>query len=179
MDFYSKYNKNADSQKLVKVGKITSVVVIVLAAFWAPQIGKFGSLLKYYQEMLSYIAPPIVAAFIIGIFNKRVNGTGAFVGLMSGLAIAIAMVFFKTSIFGNLHFLLIVPYLFVFSLLIIYITSLFFAKPAEDKLTETTFSMQDFKNETQQLKSVVWHSNYRIWAGVLLFCCAVIWIYFS
>lgn len=179
MDFYSKYNKNADSQKLVRVGKITSVVVILIAAFWAPQIGKFGSLLKYYQEMLSYIAPPIVAAFIIGIFNKRVNGTGAFVGLMTGLAIAVVMVFFKTAIFGHMHFLLIVPFLFTFSILTTYITSLFFPAPAEGKLLETTFSISDFKSETQMLKSVAWYNNYRVWAGTLLLCCAAIWIYFS
>lgn len=179
MDFYSKFNKTADSKKLVRVGKIASCVVIILAALWAPQIGKFGSLLKYYQEMLSYIAPPIVAAFIIGIFNKRVNGTGAFIGLMSGLAIAVAMVFFKTAIFGNLHFLLIVPYLFIFSLLVIYITSLFFPKPNEDKLAETTFSISDFKRETQELKAVAWYSNYRVWATMLLLCCAVIWVCFS
>jgi SSS family solute:Na+ symporter len=179
MDFYSKFNKTADSKKLVRVGKIASCVVIILAALWAPQIGKFGSLLKYYQEMLSYIAPPIVAAFIIGIFNKRVNGTGAFVGLMSGLVIAVAMVFFKTAIFGHLHFLLIVPYLFIFSLLVIYITSLFFPKPNEDKLTNTTFSISDFKRETQVLKTVAWYSNYRVWATILLLCCTVIWVCFS
>lgn len=179
MDFYSKFNKTADSKKLVRVGKIASCVVIILAALWAPQIGKFGSLLKYYQEMLSYIAPPIVAAFIIGIFNKRVNGTGAFVGLMSGLVIAVAMVFFKTAIFGHLHFLLIVPYLFIFSLFVIYITSLFFPKPDEGKLTETTFSISDFKRETQVLKTVAWYSNYRVWATILLLCCAVIWVCFS
>jgi len=179
MDFYSKYNKTADSKKLVRVGKIASVVVIILAALWAPQIGKFGSLLKYYQEMLSYIAPPIVAAFIIGIFNKRVNGTGAFIGLMAGLVIAVVMVLFKTAIFGHLHFLLIVPYLFIFSLLVIYITSLFFPKPDESKLAETTFSIKDFKQETKQLKAVAWYDNYRVWAAILLLCCAVIWVYFS
>ncbi|MDD4970491.1 MAG: sodium/solute symporter [Paludibacter sp.] len=179
MDFYSKWNKNADSKKLVLVGKIASCVVIVLAALWAPQIGQFGSLLKYYQEMLSYIAPPIVAAFIIGIFNKRVNGTGAFIGLMAGLAIAVAMIFFKTAIFGHLHFLLIVPFLFVFSLFVIYFTSLFFPKPNIDKLEDTTFSMKDFKQETQMLKNVSWYNNYRVWASGLLLCCAIIWIYFS
>ena len=129
--------------------------------------------------MLSYIAPPIVAAFIIGIFNKRVNGTGAFIGLMSGLVIAVVMVLFKTAIFGHLHFLLIVPYLFIFSLLVIYITSLFFPKPDESKLAETTFSIKDFKQETQQLKAVAWYDNYRVWAAILLLCCTIIWVCFS
>lgn len=58
MDFYAKIDKRADERKLVRVGKLASLVIIVIAALWAPQIGRFGSLLKYYQEMLSYIAPP-------------------------------------------------------------------------------------------------------------------------
>jgi SSS family solute:Na+ symporter len=57
---------------------------------WAPQIGKqFGSLLKYYQEMLSIMAPPIVAAFLLGIFWKRANATGAFVGLLAGIGLGV------------------------------------------------------------------------------------------
>lgn len=178
MDFYTKIDKKADSKKLVKIGKITSFIVILTAAIWAPQIGKFGSLLKYYQEMLSYIAPPIVAAFIMGVFNKRVNGTGTFIGMMTGLAVAILMLFFKKAIFGDLHFLLIVPFLFGFSLMVIYAVSLFFPAPAEEKLKETTFSFQDFKQETSALKSIAWYNNYRFWATALLVCCAVIWVVF-
>ena len=78
MDFYAKIDKRADERKLVRVGKLASLVIIVIAALWAPQIGRFGSLLKYYQEMLSYIAPPVVAAFLMGVFSRRANGRGAF-----------------------------------------------------------------------------------------------------
>lgn len=59
IDFYAQFNKKASSKRLVVIGKIASCVIIILAALWAPFIGHFGSLLKYYQEMLSYIAPPL------------------------------------------------------------------------------------------------------------------------
>lgn len=179
MDFYAKYNKDADSKKLVLVGKITSCVIIVLAALWAPQIGHFGSLLKYYQEMLSYIAPPIVAAFLLGVFNKRVNGNGAFAGLLGGLTIAVLMLFYKTEIFGNLHFLLIVPFLLVASLLITYLTSLCFARPDKGKLKHTTFSWTDLKAEFVMGRSIAWYKNYHCWALVLLVLSAIIWVTFS
>ena len=160
MDFYAQYNKNASSQKLVIIGKITSCVIIVAAALWAPQIGKFGSLLKYYQEMLSYIAPPVVAAFLLGVFNKRVNGNGAFAGLLSGLAIAVVMLFYKNEIFGDMHFLLIVPFLLVASALVIYLVSLRYVKPMESKLKDTTFSMDDLKAEFRATRGVTWYKNY-------------------
>jgi SSS family solute:Na+ symporter len=179
MDFYAKFNKHADTKKLVLVGKIASCVIILLAALWAPQIGKFGSLLKYYQEMLSYISPPIVAAFLLGIFNKRVNGGGAFMGLILGLVVAVLLLFFKNTVFGDLHFLLMVPFLLIFSVIVIYVSSFFYAAPGKDKLTDTTFSFSDLKEEYVTLKTVVWYKNYQVWAGVLLVLSALIWIIFQ
>ena len=176
MDFYAQKNKKADTKKLVLVGKIASFVIIILAALWAPQIGKFGSLLKYYQEMLSYISPPIVAAFLLGIFNKRVNGSGTFIGLISGLLVAVLLLFFKDTLFGNLHFLLMVPFLLGFSMSIIYVASLFFTAPHQEKLHHTVFSFKELKEEYIVLKTVAWYRNYQIWAGILLILSALIWI---
>ncbi len=178
MDFYAQFNKNADSKKLVRIGKIASCVIIILAALWAPQIGKFGSLLKYYQEMLSYMSPPIVAAFLLGIFSKRVNGNGAFAGLISGLGVAVLLLFYKQEIFGNIHFLLMVPFLLGFSMIIIYVTSLMFAAPGVDKLTNTTFRFADLKEEYVTLKELPWYKNYQVWSGILLILSAIIWVVF-
>ncbi|MCI1778978.1 MAG: sodium:solute symporter [Bacteroidales bacterium] len=179
MDFYAKFNKKADNKTLVRIGKISAIVTIIIAALWAPYIGRFGSLLKYYQEMLSYLSPPIVAAFIMGIFNKRVNGNGAFAGLMAGLAMAVVMLFFKTELFGNMHFLMIVPILFIFSMIVIYCSSLPFAGPSEKQLSDTLFRWKDLASESKQL----WHKeklyrNYQFWAAILLVSCTAIWIIF-
>ncbi len=38
-----------------------------------------------------------------------------FAGLLSGLAIAVVMLFYKNEIFGDMHFLLIVPFLLAVS----------------------------------------------------------------
>ena len=179
MDFYAQSKWGKDSKRIVFVGKMTSLCVIIIAALWAPQIGKFGSLLKYYQEMLSYIAPPIVAAFVLGIFNKRVNGTGVFAGLISGLVIAVGMLFFRTEIFGDLHFLLIVPFLLITSMIIIYSVSLFGKQPIAKKLENTVFSVSDLKREFRLLKTEKWYSNYLSWSILLLVFSAAIWIIFK
>lgn len=178
IDFYAHFHKQADSRKLVAAGKIASLVIITIAAFWAPNIGRFDSLLKYYQEMLSYISPPIVAAFILGIFSKRVNGRGVFTGLVSGLAIAVLMLFFRDSLFGNLHFLLIVPFLFVISLLIMITTSRLAPAPAAVKLEDTTFRKADLLAEWRGMKTRGWAHSYLSWAIILLVVSATIWIVF-
>ena len=170
MDFYAQARPGTDSRKLVLIGKITALVIIVIAALWAPNIGKFGSLLKYYQEMLSYIAPPVVAAFLLGIFSKRVNGSGAFIGLLGGLAMAVVMLLWRHQIFGDLHFLLIIPILLLFSMAVIYLASLASPRPGADKLRDTTFSIADFKKEEK---------SYRIWGGCLVAACAIILVIFA
>lgn len=179
MDFYAQARPGADSRKLVLVGKVTALVVIVIAALWAPNIGKFGSLLKYYQEMLSYIAPPVVAAFLMGMFSKRANGSGAFIGLLSGLGMAVVMLLWRHRIFGDLHFLLIIPILLVFSMAVIGLSSLAFPRPSADQLRDTTFSLRDFRAEGAALRKGPFYQNYRFWAGCLLAACALILILFQ
>jgi transporter, SSS family len=179
IDFYAQFNKKASSHKLVVIGKIASCVIIVLAALWAPFIGHFGSLLKYYQEMLSYIAPPIVGAFLLGIFTKRANANGAFVGLIAGLIVAVLLLFFKTSIFGNMHFLYIVPILLTLSLIVMWVVSLSGRRPDNEKLMTTTFSYKDLKSEIISAYHSNWLSSYLFWAIILLVFSILIWIIFS
>jgi SSS family solute:Na+ symporter len=146
---------------------------------WAPQIGKqFGTLLKYYQEMLSMMAPPIVAAFILGIFWKRTNAAGAFVGLMAGLLLGIinivSTVKTGTSIFGDMHFLLTVPFYFVWSCLVMIVVSLATKKPPLEKTDQLTFSMKEFKEETLSLKDKPFYTSYRFLSYLLIAFCLII-----
>ena len=179
IDFYLKMKPDTSSSKQVTVGRIVSVVVLVIAVFWAPQIGqRFGTLLKYYQEMLSMMAPPIVAAFILGIFWKRTNWQGAFIGLIGGVALGVvnlvAKISFGSSIFGDMHFLLTVPFYLLFSMTIMIVTSLLTTAPDYEKIGEYMYSKAAFNEETRQLKSVKWYDNYRYLSYLLLFVCLVI-----
>jgi SSS family solute:Na+ symporter len=183
MDFYAKINPGSSSRKKVLVGKIASITVLVIAVFWAPQIGRqFGSLLKYYQEMLSIMAPPIVAAFILGIFWKRTNATGAFSGLIAGILLGIAnivsKVYFGKSIFGDIHFLITVPFYFIWSGLVMVVVSLFTKKPPLEKTEGLTFSMDEFKIETHNLKQQPYYRSYRFWSYLLLAFCLIILVLF-
>lgn len=177
MDFYMKFRPQTTSRQQVRVGRIVSVVILIIAVLWAPNIGKFGSLVKYYQEMISYISPPIVAAFFLGLFSKRANGSGIFIGFIFGLIAAVAMVFFRHDIFGSMHFLIIVPFLFFGSMIVMLVASRFFDRPSDDVLRQFTWSADEFRAETVQLKKVKWYSNYRVWSVLLvLFCLAHLFI---
>ena len=179
MDFYAQMRPKADSRRLVWVGKTATVVILVIAALWAPNISRFDSLLKYYQEMISYIAPPIVAAFLTGIFSKRTNAQGAFTGLMSGLVLAVILLFFRDDIFGNMHFLFVIPILFAFSVAVISLVSRLYPAPMPEKLENTVFSMADFREEGRAMKGVPAWKNYRIWGAALIVSSILLLVIFS
>lgn len=179
MDFYAQVRPEADSRTLVRVGKIATMVILVIAAVWAPNISRFDSLLKYYQEMISYIAPPVVAAFIVGIFSRRANAAGAFTGLIAGLCMAVLLLFFREDIFGNMHFLFMIPVLFIFSVVIILIVSRFWPAPHPEKLEDTVFSYSDFKKEGESLKGVPFWNNYRVWGMGLIVATVMLLVIFS
>ena len=173
MDFYDKMAPNSSSSQKVKVGKMASIMVLVIAVLWAPQIGKqFGTLLKYYQELLSIIAPPIVAAFMLGIFWKRTNAKGALAGLIAGVILGVFNIFYKlqvgNSIFGDIHFLLTVPFYLFWSMLVMIVISLLTEKPPLEKTEQLTFSMKEFREETIALKQQPLVNSYRFWSYLLV-----------
>ena len=180
MDFYSKWNPEASSEKKVLIGRIVSVITLIIAVMWAPFIEKFDSLIAYYQEVVSYIAPPIVGTFFIGLFWKRGNGTGAFTGLMSGLLVGVLIMVVKyiLHIDINLHFLLLAPILLIISLIVNVIVSLCTTPPVEDKIKDNIWTTAIWKEESKELQDVVWYKNYRYQAALLVVACFLMYFMF-
>ncbi len=183
MDFYSPIKKNSTAKQKVMVGRIVSAITLVIAVWWAPQIGtRFSSLLKYYQEMLAMLAPPIVASFILGVFWKRANQTGNFTGLIAGAALGLGNLIFKAhhgvSIFGDIHFLLTVPIYLAFSMAVMVVVSLLTAAPDKERIAPYIWTRELFRQETIELKQVPFYKNYRILSYMLLGLCALVLILF-
>lgn len=175
MDFYRQMNPKAESKKLVRVGQITSFVVLVIAVLWAPLIGRFASLVSYYQEFISYLAPPIVSAFLLGLFWKRSNAHGAFAGLMVGLATAVVMMVFKFGfdIVVPIHFLMWAPILLIMSSIVNVIVSLSTAKPDETKVAENTWHKQLLTDDFKEQKNTPWYKNFYVLAILLVIAALV------
>lgn len=180
MDFYRKINPKADSLKLVRVGQITSFVVLVIAVLWAPLIGRFASLVSYYQEFISYLAPPIVSAFLLGLFWKRSNAHGAFAGLMVGLlTAAIIMVLkFGFDVKVPIHFLMWAPILLVMSSIVNVMVSLMTLKPDETKVAENTWNKQLLIDDLKEHKGIPWYKNFHVLAILLIVAAIVEYIIF-
>ncbi|MCB0705723.1 MAG: sodium:solute symporter [Saprospiraceae bacterium] len=182
MDFVRKLRPEMTSQQLVRAGQITTLVLVVLASAWAPQIEKFGSLWEYLQDILSYIAPPVAATFILGLFWKRATGTGSIACLLFGFVFSIFAVLSKTfdwvEPLNNMHFLHRTFFLFMASILVNFLVSLGTKVASADQIEQYTWKKQMFIEETEELKALPWYKNYRYLSIGLLILTALLVGYF-
>ena len=91
IDIYKKVKPQATEKQMVNMGRLATFVVVCLGIAWVPVIEDLagGALYGYLQSVQAYIAPPITAVFLLGIFFSRINNNGALATLFSGLAIAV------------------------------------------------------------------------------------------
>jgi SSS family solute:Na+ symporter len=107
--------------------------------------------------------------FLCGLFWKRATASGAFAGLISGLAIAVGLLFgIKHTPLADWNFLYVAPVVFAVSLGIVVLVSLVTTPPAENKVKAYVWNLQVYKDETRQLAGVPWFKNYRVLAILLL-----------
>jgi len=81
MDLYSEYiNKDADSAKRLRCGRIAAVCIVIFACCWTPVICLFSGVFQYIQEIWGFLSPGIVAVFLVGMVSKRMpRGIGKWI----------------------------------------------------------------------------------------------------
>uniref|UniRef100_A0AAX7VRW7 Sodium/glucose cotransporter 2 n=1 Tax=Astatotilapia calliptera TaxID=8154 RepID=A0AAX7VRW7_ASTCA len=87
MDIWTRIRPQATERELIVVGRVWVLCIVAVSICWIPvvQAAQSGQLFDYIQSVSSYLAPPIAAVFLLAVFVKRVNETGAFWGLICGL----------------------------------------------------------------------------------------------
>ena len=88
IDFYQKYKPKAPESELVRVGRIATVVVVILGILWIPVMKGIGKVLyAYLQDVQSLLAPGIAAAFLLGVVSKKTTPAAGLTGLLTGFTI--------------------------------------------------------------------------------------------
>ena len=93
MDVYkSMLAKDKTEGHYVSVGRIVAALAMLIAVIAAkPFLGGFESAFQTVQEYTGFIAPGVVAVFLLGMFYQRANAVGAFVAL--GISIVVSLAF--------------------------------------------------------------------------------------
>jgi len=77
--------KDASDKHYLMVGQLMTVVGIllsILTAYWAMSM---PSIMEYMQALFSIVNAPLFATILLGMFWRRINGAGAFWGLLVGM----------------------------------------------------------------------------------------------
>ncbi len=101
VDIYEKLRPGRSEKHLVGVGRIATGVVVGFGLLWIPIMktmaeGNSG-LYDYLQNVQGFLAPPITAVFLLGLAWRRINGNGAFWGLITGFVLGMAKLTVQTS----------------------------------------------------------------------------------
>jgi SSS family solute:Na+ symporter len=187
MDIYKKIRPDASEKRLVFVGRVATGVVVVSGILWIPFM-KFisGELYHYLQSVQSYLAPPIAAVFLLGIFWKRINARGAHAGLIGGFVLGILRLIAELSkkhltgwlySFADMNFLYFCVYLFLLCVALIIGFSLFTKIPSFDKIKGLTYSTTVAEDKKTSRQS--WTARDLILSLVVLGIIAFVLICFS
>ena len=92
MDIYKPYVKNDGSEKnLVKVGRITAGVALILALLVAPLLKSLPQVFQYIQEYTGLVSPGVLAVAMLGLFWKKVTTRGAIWGAILSIPVALIL----------------------------------------------------------------------------------------
>jgi SSS family solute:Na+ symporter len=145
-----------------------------------------SSLYNYLQSVQSYLAPPIAAVFLLGVFFKRLNAKGAYTAMVAGFIVGIiklTLKLFQGDLTGILHdfatinFLYFCIYLFLFSIVVMVVVSLLSPKPSDDQIRGLTFASTVAEDRVSSRAS--WNKKDVILSLIVVAIIVAVFVYFS
>lgn len=89
MDIYKPYlSPKANESELVRTGRITAAVALIIAIFLAPLLGNIKQAFQYIQEYTGIVSPGILAIFLMGLFYRRATNKSAIFGAIFSIFVA-------------------------------------------------------------------------------------------
>lgn len=156
-DFYKPNFKGKSEATYVMVGRVATVVVVILGMAWIPIMMSLGSLYDYLQGIQSLLAPAMVAVFFLGIFSKRITPKAGEYGMIIGFIIGMVRLLTNvltntgkdpmsgwfwehTTWFWQTNWLIFEIWLLVFLVVMMFVISMFTPKPTKEQIEAITFT---------------------------------------
>jgi len=194
VDVYEKLVPNRTQKHYVTVGRIATTVVVILGMLWIPVMNKVqgGGLYQYLQSVQGYLAPPITAVFLLGVFWRRVNAPGAVWGLSVGFILGMTKLTIQAlygtadgkmadpaflAAIGDFSFLYSTGILMAISVIVIVVVSLMTPAPSDLQLEGLTYS--SVKSEAQDEIKASWDGWNKALAWLIGILVLGMYTYFS
>ena len=170
VDFLKPRRPDMTPRQIANSGRVATVILMTMAALWAPMISNFGGLWSYLQQMFSVIVPPIAAIFLLGVFSRKGGGSAAFATLMTGFGAGLAVLLLGQFGFWPLHFSINVGIMFALSVAVFVLVSKKEAAPSDTDLDGLVYE----RGMTDPEHGGGWYRDYRVYASLLAL--AMVWI---
>ncbi|XP_070554552.1 sodium/mannose cotransporter SLC5A10-like [Ptychodera flava] len=158
LDIWKRIRPKASNTEEMIVSRVWILVMAGIGIVWLPfmETSGDGQLLNYMQNVNSHIAPPILAAYLLGMFWERATEPGVFWGLMIGLVLGMTRMILsfvypgpgcdepdtRPSFLSEIHFLHFAIILLVASaILIVCISLITKAQPKEELIGMTWWTV--------------------------------------
>ena len=196
MDFYRKFKPNASQSELVWMGRVATVVMVLIGLLWIPVIQGARGLYDYLQGVQGYLAPPIFVVFFFGVFNKRLNAKGCLSALVVGFAMGVFRLAVDTPVtlkmagfeagYPEGSFLWIVNHIYfqyysllitLVSILTMFVVSYMSEPPSEKQLVGLTY--ETVTADQKAVTRASWNQWDVINTGIVLTLILAAYVYFS
>ena len=150
MDIYKPKHPETSEKRLVVIGRVATVVVVVLGVLWIFVIQSMGtSLYNYIQSVQSLLAPAIAAVFLMGVSWKRTSPKAGMwtliVGLVIGFTRLITMIInpeghnWFTYLFNEMNVYAFCVWMFLFCIVFSIVVTMLTKGPREEQVRGICF----------------------------------------
>lgn len=196
MDLYQKFQPRATQAQLVRVGRVATVIMVLIALAWIPVIRGSRGLYDYLQGVQGYLAPPIFVVFFFGVFMKRLNAKGCLAALLVGFALGAFRLVVDTPvslhlagfeggypegsflwIVNNIYFQYYSLLIFLVSMTVMIVVSYMTEPPSETSLRGLTFGTES--DEDRLLSRSSWNRTDVASSVIVLLLILLAYMYFN
>ena len=101
VDIVARLRPNTSDRAQVTIGRISSVVVMLLAMAWSTQGGRYSSIFEAINAIAADLAPPITVVFLWGVLWRRGTKQASLYTLISGFAMGAIAFILDLPAFGT------------------------------------------------------------------------------
>jgi SSS family solute:Na+ symporter len=102
VDIVKRFKPKISDEKQVRIGRISAVVVMILAMAWSTQGGRNSSIFEAINAIAAHLAPPITTVFLWGVFWRRGTKQAALATLIAGFLLGAVSFMVDLPVFGDI-----------------------------------------------------------------------------
>lgn len=149
VDIVKRFKSSISDEKQVRIGRISAVIVMILAMAWSTQGGRYSSIFEAINAIAAHLAPPITTVFLWGIFWRRGTKQAALTTLIIGFSLGALSFMIDLPVIGEekiitdgwgIPFMMQAWWMFCLCSLIFVLVSLMTPKPDPQSIEGLTWS---------------------------------------